>query len=205
MERGDAIAGLMPVVDAVGCETRLASSVTDEQALKGGSADISPDQAQDIRSGETLRSRGFGQRVGGRWLRNARPAQTSTDACRRPEDRESRRRCRARLSTRAGAGEPVVAWRGTPTIREGSGGRCPDRALNHGGSRCSIELLWMDYVDALAGMRVPVRGTVQQTGMEVPASSVRPVPYGLTVQPRTRHGSRRPSSGKARRRSRSSR
>ena len=32
----------------------------------------------------------------------------------------------------------------------------------------------MDYVDTLAGMRVPVRGTVQQTGMEV-----RPVLFGL--------------------------
>ncbi len=71
-----------------------------------------------------------------------------------------------------------VTWRGTSQSRKSQAVDTPVGVQTvrqiTGGHRCSIELLRMDYVDTLAGMRVHVRGTVQQTGMQV-----RPVPFGL--------------------------
>ena len=74
--------------------------------------------------------------------------------------------------------EPAVTRRGTSQSRKDQAVDTPVGVQTvrriTGGHRCSIELLRMDYADALAGMRVHVRGTVQQTGMQV-----RPVLFGL--------------------------
>ena len=98
--------------------------------------------------------------------------------------------------SRAGAGKPVVTWRGTPDS-PGRTGRAVSRP-------CAESRRMPGFNRAVAdglcrhprrhACTCPRNRPADRHGG--PASSVRPARYGLTVQPRTRHGSRRPSSGK---------
>ena len=163
----DAVVGEMqPAVERERRCRRHAPGRLAEPAFKGGSADIGWDRP-DNRAPSV------------RAMPSMRTANPAFNGCVSVSGR-SRRPCSPslaagipnpaapRLSTRAGP-ECASQSRPSPGVGPHNPGRI--RRLTH---RCSIELLRMDYADALAGMRVHVRGTVQQTGMQV-----RPVLFGL--------------------------